>query len=130
MMHVTPVTPQAQQLPLLFDYAESQARADTGTQQALSSAIALPWSVLAQQWLAGRDHRFTSEDLVAAIGLPSGAVGANRNNAVGALIRTWSRRHQIMRVGYQPSLRVESHGALLSVWERASSAHTLKEASR
>lgn len=120
--HVTPVPPQARQLPLLFDYAESQRRAEVGTLAALSTPAAIPWSVLAQQWLAARVEPFTSEDLVAAIGLPSGAVGANRNNAVGALFRTWSQRKQIARVGYQPSSRVESHGALLSIWQHAHAA--------
>lgn len=107
-----PLTPPQQ---LTFDLAESRRRRDSGQAQALWSAE--PWRVRAERWLKARTEPFTSEALVADVGLPTGAVKANRNNSVGALISNWSRRKLIRRVGYAPSRRVESHGALLSVWE-------------
>ena len=100
---------------LTFDLAESLRRKDSGQAQALWTAE--PWRVRAEAWLKARTLPFTSEALIADIGLPNGAVKANGNNGVGALISNWSRRKLIRRVGYTPSRRVESHGAMLSVWE-------------
>ena len=107
-----PLTPPQQ---LTFDLAESRRRKDSGMAQALWTAE--PWRVRADNWLKTRTEPFTSEALVADVGLPTGKVKANTNNSVGALISNWSRRKLIRRVGYAPSRRVESHGALLSVWE-------------
>lgn len=99
---------------LAFDFAEGKRRRDAGTAQALSAA--LPWALAAERWLLRRRERFTSEEIVAAIGLPSGKVGKDPNNAVGALISDWSRRGAIRTVGYAASKRASSHGALLRVW--------------
>ena len=106
------------QLALRFDRKEGQRRAQQGTEQALYATAALPWVQRAERWLAVRVDPFTSEHLVEAIGLPDGQVGMNKNNAVGALVRAWAQRKCIDRVGYSPARRVESHGALLSVWRR------------
>ena len=105
---------------LAFDFAEGQRRQAAGAQMAIDAA--LPWALQAERWLTSREDAFTSEHVVAAIGLPRGVVGVNQNNAVGALIRAWSRRGAIRRVGYTASTRVESHGALLSLWKRVASA--------
>lgn len=102
---------------LVFDAEESQQRQATGANAALWAA--LPWVVRATIWLENRETPFTSEALVADIGLPNGVVGTNRNNAVGALIRAWARQKAIKRTGYTASKRVESHGALLSIWIRS-----------
>ena len=114
--------PRRKRLPsqLSFDFAEGQRRQAVGAQMAIDAA--LPWALQAERWLALREDAFTSEHLVASIGLPRGAVGVNQNNAVGALMRAWSRRGAIRRVGYTASTRVESHGALLSLWRRVASA--------
>lgn len=101
---------------LEFNISESRRRAESGMDQALGSNAGATWAERAERWLAERGEPFTSEAIVAMIGLPAGEVGVNRNNAVGALIRKWSQRGSIARVGYAPSTRVESHGALLSIW--------------
>ncbi len=108
----------AQQLPLAFDGAEGQRRADAGTEAALYGHVGQPWAMRADAWLAERGSEpFTSEHLTAALGLPSERVGKDKNNAVGAQIRAWSRRGRIRRVSYTQARRPESHGALLTVWQ-------------
>jgi len=107
-----PLTPPG---VIVRDRRESEQRKQDGMAAALWTAE--PWRVRAEAWLQARTAAFTSEDMVAAVGLPTGGVGVNRNGAVGALVSGWSRRKLIRRVGYASSTRPESHGALLSVWE-------------
>lgn len=64
---------------------------------------------------------FTSEDVVDAVGLPTGEHGMNRNNAVGAMMSGLARRGLIRKTSRRvPSARPSSHAAELVVWERAS----------
>lgn len=88
--------------------------------QATALAAVTPWPELALAWVRQlpTGHTFTSEDLTAAVGLPRGDVGTNRNNAVGAVMAAVSRQHLAHRVAYVKAARPESHGAVLALWER------------
>jgi len=66
--------------------------------------------------LARRGTEFTSEDVLAITGLPSGGVGQHKNNASGAMMNKAARAGIIRKVGYGTAKRKESHGAVLAVW--------------
>lgn len=66
--------------------------------------------------LAKRGTEFTSEDVLAITGLPSGEVGMNKNNASGAIMNKAARAGIIRKVGYTTSKRKESHGSVHAVW--------------
>jgi hypothetical protein len=66
--------------------------------------------------LAKRGTEFTSEDVLAMTGLPSGGVGINKNNASGAIINKAARAGIIRKVGYATAKRKESHGSVQAVW--------------
>jgi hypothetical protein len=72
-------------------------------------------------WMSAqpRGELFTSEDLIAEIGLPRGTVGKDVNNAVGAVIRAASVAGLIRRIDYVPAARPNSHGAVIGLWRRA-----------
>lgn len=60
---------------------------------------------------------FTSEDVVALVGLPTGGVGSNRNNAVGAMMNGLAQRKIIRKTGSRTkSKRATSHSAELVLW--------------
>ena len=60
---------------------------------------------------------FTSEDVVSLVGLPNKSIGANKNNAVGAMISGLARRKVIRKTGtYVTSRRPSSRGAILAQW--------------
>ena len=60
---------------------------------------------------------FTSEDVVALVGLPTGGVGSNRNNAVGAMMNGMAQRKIIRKTGSRTkSKRATSHSAELVLW--------------
>lgn len=59
---------------------------------------------------------FTSEDVTAAVDLPRGRKGMNRNNAVGAMMNALAKRGVIRKHGYTKSKVVSSHAAILAVW--------------
>jgi hypothetical protein len=64
-------------------------------------------------------ERMTSEDVVAVVGLPTGEVGKDANNAVGAMMNGLAKRGVIRKTSLRvPSRRKTSHGAELIVWER------------
>lgn len=92
---------------------------DAGMAQALEPAHSRSWADDAFDWLYEQPYgrRFTSEDLVGAIGLPSGMPGTNINNAVGAVISGFARRGLIAFTGERVrSRRVSSHSAEVKVW--------------
>jgi hypothetical protein len=64
-------------------------------------------------------ERFTSEDIIAVVGLPSGAVGLNNNNAIGSLIGWFVRKELIKEVDRVKAQRPNSHGARISLWAGA-----------
>lgn len=68
--------------------------------------------VAAQPW----GTRLTSEDVIDAIGLPSGEVGTNANNAVGAMMNGCAKRGLIVKAGRVLARRTGSHGAELTLW--------------
>lgn len=77
------------------------------------------WSALADEWFnslpLGAD--FTSEDLVQAVGLPATAeYPLNRNNAVGAKMRSWAGRSE--EVGYRKTVRITSHSRRIVLWRK------------
>lgn len=107
---------------IVLDQRESERLADLGTEAALFGHVGMSWTERAARWLALRREPFTSEDVVLAIGLPAGEVGTHKNNAVGALMRAWSRTGRIAFESYARARRVESHGARLTVWRPAIAA--------
>lgn len=78
------------------------------------------WTAAARRaikWLAAQGKPFTSEDVTARTGLPSGATGTNRNNAVGALMSSAAKAGLIAKTGERvPSQRASSHGAEIAQW--------------
>lgn len=59
---------------------------------------------------------FTSEDVVEAVGLPSGEIGINKNNALGAIINAYAKTRRIYQCGTRKATRPTSHGHELKVW--------------
>jgi hypothetical protein len=90
---------------------------DTGMQLALDAKP--DWSALADEWFANLPEgtEFTSEDLVSNIGLPMTAEpGVNRNNAVGAKIRSLASKSE--EVGFRKTVRITSHSRRVVVWRK------------
>lgn len=92
--------------------------AHAGQQHAL--AAAQPWAARAMAWMRRRSagEPFTADDVVAAVGLPTGELRQNANGAVGAVIRTAYAAGVIVPLGYVPSTRPESHGRPIRLWQR------------
>lgn len=80
---------------------------DQWKEEFVAWVAALPWGT-----------RLTSEDVIDAIGLPSGEVGTNANNAVGAMMNGLAKRGLIVKAGRALSRRSSSHGAELTMWMR------------
>ena len=88
-----------------------------GMQLALSNAP--EWSERADTWFESipSGSIFTSEDLISAVGLPQTAeYPLNRNNAVGAKMRSWAG--QTEEVGFRKTTRVTSHSRRIIVWSK------------
>lgn len=61
---------------------------------------------------------FTSEDIIAVVGLPRTETGMNANNAVGAMMNGLAKRGLIYKTAERRrSRRPSSHGAELAVWK-------------
>jgi hypothetical protein len=73
-------------------------------------------ALIAIMQLAKQGIEFTSEDVLAITGLPSGEVGQHKNNASGAIMNKAARAGWIRKVGYGKAKRKESHGAVLAIW--------------
>ena len=86
-----------------------------GMQLALDSKP--DWSIRADNWFNSlpEGERFTSEDLISAIGLPD-SPNLNANNAVGAKMRSWAGR--TTEVGFRKTVRVTSHSRRIIVWRK------------
>lgn len=94
---------------------------DEGQDLALASHAATLWKgefqAVVEKMPPGR--RFTSEDVTAVCGLPTGRVTYNGNNAVGAMMTALARKGIIRKTSIRvPSRRKHAHGAELIVWER------------
>ncbi len=98
------------------DRAEGQARALAGADEWRERAA---HRVLV---LAVTRKEFTSEEVTAEVGLPTGSVSMNKNNAVGALISECARRGWITPVGYRPAKRRSQHAATLRTWKGTKAA--------
>lgn len=75
----------------------------------------LEWAHRADHWLdACTDHGsvFTADDLIAAIGLPTGS-----ENQIGARFQAWRKAGYIRQAGVTTSTRRSNHGRLLRAWE-------------
>ncbi len=60
---------------------------------------------------------FTSEDVLSETGLPSGQIGKDMNNAVGALMNGQARQGVMRKTGRRVlSRRPSSHAAELTEW--------------
>ncbi len=72
------------------------------------------WKSAAAIWCYDRevDSDFTSDDLVAAIGLP------RRRNQVGALLSHLVKRGLVRRVGFRASRRAARRAGIVAVWRR------------
>jgi hypothetical protein len=95
---------------------------EAGMQQALEHAL--------DEWkdrfratvthLANTGLPFTSETVIAEVGLPTSQIASNANNAVGAMMNGLSRKRVIRKTGRRVlSKRASSHGAELTEWEGA-----------
>lgn len=105
--------------PMVRDVAAGRRAAEAGKARAANAATdewrhAFKWAV--ERW-ADACMPFTSETVVAEVGLPQGEVGTNINNAVGALMSAAARKNVIRATGrHVPSTRPSSHGAELKEW--------------
>lgn len=93
----------------------------TGMELALSPEPLTDWKAQFRRWIIqqAQGSTFTSEDVLDAVGLPSGKVAMNANNAVGAMISGMARKQLIAKTGRRVySTRKSSHAAELIVWER------------
>lgn len=92
-----------------------------GIEKALSKGGLDDWQdkVKAWTWRLSAGTRFTSEDVTAEFGLPTGEVKTNKNNAVGAIMNAIATKGVIQNTGdYVKSSRPSSHSAVIAVWER------------
>jgi len=112
-----------------MDLLESLKRKDAGISQALGKEGLEEWKrdfYNAVSHLCFTGETFTSEDVLDLVGLPSGTIKSNANNAVGAMMNGLARKGEIRKTGERrPSQRPTSHGAELTVWVglRASETH-------
>jgi hypothetical protein len=103
----------------LFDAQEAATLRDQGMDIALDADRVQLWKAKAKRWLDKhrKGYRFTADELVDGIGLPD--EGVNRNNVVGAVMRSWSCRGWIIKTGYyKPSTRKRRHASVQCVWEK------------
>jgi hypothetical protein len=104
-----------EQLSLIFK--------DEGMSKALAKEGLDGWKdefYKAAQYLCDSGDSFTSEDVLDLVGLPSGTIKSNANNAVGAMMNGLARKGKIRKTGERRlSKRPSSHGAELTVWASA-----------
>jgi len=95
-----------------------RAGKETGMARALSGANEwLNFAYGCLEILAASGAPFTSEDLTAMAGLPTGATGQHANNAVGALMNAAAREGIIRKTGrHVPSRNRTSHATEINEW--------------
>jgi hypothetical protein len=105
--------------PTQMDLLASLEHKESGMRQAEDHAV-LSWRDrfdLTIRRLADFGYPFTSEDVIAHVGLPTKTIGKDQNNSVGALMNAAGRRGTIVKTGKRvPSRRPSSHGAELTEW--------------
>jgi hypothetical protein len=89
-----------------------------GMEQATSAAgswVETALDAVAQLAATGRD--FTSEDVIELVGVPHVGGGANRNNAVGAMMSAAAKAGLARKTGrYVEARRPVSHARVVAVW--------------
>lgn len=104
----------------LFDLTMAETLKDEGAARAGSSVAAWPWrdhAMAALSDLADSGIAFTSDDLVARVGLPDRLERRNHNNAVGALFISAAKQGLIVKTGhYVKARRAASHARMLALW--------------
>jgi len=105
----------------LLDYLEESLKLkEEGMKRALSPPELTEWKIRFREctWkLAQSGQMFTSEDVIAVVGLPAGEVAINANNAVGAMMNGLAKSGVIVKTQERrKSRRPNSHGAELAVW--------------
>lgn len=93
---------------------------ETGQAHAVSPPALALWKARykeAVRNLARQRRPFTSEDVIAIVGLPAGDVEMNANNAVGAMMTGLAKAGVICKTGERvQARRPSSHGAELTEW--------------
>lgn len=124
-----PVTPAAPHVQSAWDAEDLRAgleARDEGQQVALINTP-VEWraaAVRAVKRLADSGKKFTSEDVTAIVGLPSGGVATNANNGLGSLMTGAARRGVIVKLSERvPANREESHSREIAVWVGRDFAH-------
>lgn len=107
-------TQDTEQLDLL---AEGERLRDRGTRAAELNT----WSPYRQKFLGHIEALpagtlFTSDDVIAAVGLPI----ASSKNALGGLITAAAKQGLVEPVGFQKSRRTSRHGSWIRQWRRTS----------
>jgi hypothetical protein len=101
----------------LFDLTAAEMMKNDGAASALASDRAWPWrehAMAALLDLADSGRAFTSDDLIAQVGLPD---MYGRNNAVGALFISAAKQGLIVKTGhYVKARRAASHARMLALW--------------
>lgn len=79
----------------------------------------MEWTLEADRWIKSQlpGTRFDADDLIEAIGTPTG-VAVNANNAIGAVFLAAKNRRLVRSVGRVASRRRTNHGRFITVWER------------
>lgn len=117
--------PAAVDAPNLFDLPETPAPSSldyklAGQTLALSKPTLELWKAKFKESVrtfARTRQPFTSEDVIAVVGLPCGDVAMNANNAVGAMMTALAKKGVIHKTGNRvQSRRKSSHGAELTEW--------------
>lgn len=66
--------------------------------------------------LARSGSDFTSEDVTAKVGQPTGPNGEAKPNAVGARFSAAAKAGVIVRVGFTKATRANQHATMISLW--------------
>lgn len=110
--------PRTEEIAVAKARMEGLVRKETGMTNALRSY---------EEWqdrfrkevrvLAATRLPFTSEDVLQVVGLPSGQIGKDANNAVGAMMNAAAKDGVVVKTGNRRSAsRPSSHGAELTEW--------------
>lgn len=94
---------------------------EQGMEQARQAQDVQTWKarfVETVEEIASRGWAFTSEDVLACVGLPRD-VAINANNAVGAMMNAMAKKGVIQKTKERrQAMRSSSHGRELAVWVR------------
>lgn len=102
-----------------YERSEGEVLKEAGQQRALDAARSWKEMFADEVKLLARSGRvFTSEDVLVNVGLPTGEVEMNGNNAVGAMMTSLAKKGVIRKTGARVmAVRPSSHGAELTEWQ-------------